>query len=484
MTRLALLALLSGLVLASGCPKEGTTTTSGSAAGTTTTGTPGTSTGSSSNEEIPAPLVAEDGRLQQVDASGYPLWNSDGTPIWEPTPEEKANQLFEEAVMLSKGFAGAQPNLVGAMGRLRDALVFKEDFPEAHYNLGLVQLELGSLRDAQVSFQNALKYKPDMRGALLALAISAERSGSLTVAERNYLKGNALDKEDVDFLNGLARLARKRGNAAGARDKAKAILEINANSIDAYNTLGLAYLDLGEMELARFVFMKAEASVPGGKESASIQANLGLVFFKRGDEFEAEARFIRAMALDPDHVGASVNLSYLKLQNYDFEGARDLLEKAQKRLPSSVAIKLDLAVAYSGTGELQKAQGLYEEIANEAGEHQTAAVYNLGILYADKLKDLDAALAQYNRYIELEESAGRIVGEADPVRSYIVEVEKTKKREERRRKRDDRKRAKEEAKARKAAEEAAAAQEAPAPAETGEPAGGSGGQDTPEGGGQ
>jgi tetratricopeptide (TPR) repeat protein len=190
------------------------------------------------------------------------------------------------------------------------------------------------------------------------------------------------------------------------------------------------------------------------------------------------------MALDPDHVGASVNLSYLKLQNYDFEGARDLLEKAQKRLPSSVAIKLDLAVAYSGTGELQKAQGLYEEIANEAGEHQNAAVYNLGILYADKLKDLDAALAQYNRYIELEESAGRIVGEADPVRSYIVEVEKTKKREARRRKRDDRKRAKEEAKARKAAEEAAAAQRAPAPAETGEPAGGSGGQETPEGGGQ
>jgi len=115
MTRTALLALLSSLVLASGCPKEGTTTTSGSAAGTTTTGTAGTSTGSSSKGENPAPLVAEDGRLQQVDASGYPLWNSDGTPIWEPTPAEKANQLFEEAVMLSKGFAGAQPNLVGAM---------------------------------------------------------------------------------------------------------------------------------------------------------------------------------------------------------------------------------------------------------------------------------------------------------------------------------------------------------------------------------
>jgi len=481
MSRAALFVLLSGLLLSSGCPKEGETTTSGSAATTTAAGT-GTTT-SSSGEEIPAPLVSEDGRMQQVDASGYPMWNPDGTPIWEPTPEEKANQLFEEAVMLSRGFAGAPPNLVGAMARLKDALSFKEDFPEAHYNLGLVLLEMGALADARASFQKAVNYKPDMRDALLALAIAAEREDALGVAERTYLKGQSIaGDEDVDFKNGLARVMRKRGNAEAARDMAREILEVNANSVDAYNTLGLAYMDLDEIELARFVFIKAEASVPGGAENASIQANLGLVFFKKGDEFEAEARFVRAIALDPDHVGASVNLAYLKLQNLDFEGARDLLEKAAKRLPNSVPIKLDLAVAYSGMGEFKKAESLYEEVASRSGKHQAAAVYNLGILYADKIKDLDAALAQYNKYISLEESQGRIVGDEDPVRTYIAEVEKTKTREERRRKREERKRAKEEAKRRKAAEEAAAS---PAqPANSGEPAGGSGGQEGTEGGGQ
>ncbi len=480
MSRAALFVLLSGLLLSSGCPKEGATTTSGDA-GTTTAASTGsnTSTASTSSDEIPAPLVSEDGRMQQVDAAGYPLWNPDGTPIWEPTPEEKANQLFEEAVMLSRGFAGAPPNLVGAMGRLKDALSFKDDFPEAHYNLGLVQLEMGYLRDARASFQKAINYKPDMRDALLALAIAAERAGDLGVAERMYLKGDSIaDDLDVDFDNGIARVLRKRGNAEAARDRARKILEVNANSVDAYNTLGLAYMDLGEIELARFVFMKAEASVPGGADNPSIQANLGLVFFKKGDEFEAEARFTRAIALDPDHVGASVNLGYLKLQNLDFEGARDLLEKAHKRRPKDVPIALDLAVAYSGTGEFKKAEALLEDIASGPGRYQADAVYNLGILYADKLKDLDEALIQYNKYISLEEAAGRIVGEEAPVRSYIAEVEKTKKREERRRKREERKRAKEAEKARKAAAEAATTPN------SGEPAGGSGGPDGTQGGGQ
>ena len=416
------------------------------------------------------------------------MFNPDGTPIWEETAAEKANQLFEEAVMLSKGFAGSAPDLVGASSRLKDAIALREDFPEAHYTLGLVQLEMASLREARGSFQTALKYQSDMRGALLALGITAERSGDLDVAMRTYMEGQATAKDDVDFLNGIARVLRKQGKPEMARDRAREILEINANSVDAYNTLGLAYLDLGEIELARFVFVKAENSVPGGAESASIQANLGLVFFKKDDEFEAEARFTRAMSLDPNHVGASVNLAYVKLQNYDFEGARGLLESAYKRLPGNVPIALDLAVAYSGTGEFKKAEALYEEIAARPGEHQASAVYNLGILYADKIKDLDAALDQYGKYIALVEGSGGIVAEDDPVRSYIDEVEKTKKREERRLEREEKKRLKEEAKARKAAAAAAAAPsdpQNPTPSsESLEPAPVSGGQEEQEGGGQ
>jgi tetratricopeptide (TPR) repeat protein len=463
-----------------GCPKEGETTTSGA----TATATPVAAAGagaSSKDAGPPAPLVSEDGRLQTVDAYGYPMFNPDGTPIWEPTAAEKANQLFEEAVMLSKGFAGAPPNLPAALSRLRDALALKENFPEAHYNLGLVELEMGDLRAARSSFQKALDYRPEMREALLAMAITAERSGDLVGAQQMYLKGQALDNEDVDFLNGTARILRKQGRASTARDKARKILEINANSVDAYNTLGLAYLDLGEIELARFVFIKAENSVPGGAESPSIQANLGLVYFKKGDEFEAEARFIRAMALDPDHVGASVNLAYLKLQNYDFEGARDLLEKAHRRLPSNVPISLDLAVAYSGTGDFKRAEELYDGIAGVSGDHQASAIYNLGILYADKLKDLDMALEQYNKYIAVVESNGVLVAEDDPVHSYIEEVHKAKKREERRRKRDEKRKRKEEAKARKAAEEAA--QNSGSGAGSGEPSGTSGGQEGTQGGG-
>jgi tetratricopeptide (TPR) repeat protein len=453
-TSLVLLLVLGALGLgADGCPTGTTaaTTTSGSATPASTAAVPANNA-SATTPALPYAQNAEgryvnnDGRLQAIDGVGNPVFDADGNPVWEPPPEEQAKQLFEEAMMLQKGIAGSAPNEAAALDRLIRAVGLVPDFSDAWYNLGRLQLKLNNLSDAKVSLKKAKDLDPENTRAYLGLGLAMERGGELAGAQRTFELGLQQAPEDVDLLNGIARILRKQGKTEMAIERAKAILRINSNSLDAYNTLGLCYLDQGELELARFVFLKAEASVPGGDTSASIQANMGLVFFKMDKEYAAEERFNAARAMDPDHVGAMVNLAYLKLKNYDFDGARALLEQAHRILPGSDEIKLDLAVSYRGTGDVEPARRLYEEVVTGGTESRLPALLNLGILQADFDKDYSSALTTYNKYKAERLKDGGTIADDDPIHSYITEAERAKEREQKRLEREAKKKAREAAK--------------------------------------
>lgn len=430
-------------------------------------GAPALAAETATTEEAPPERqTSPDGRLQQLDAYGNPLFDAEGNPIWEATPEEKAIQAYEEAVVLHRGIPGQEPDLFNAASKLTEAVNYKPDFQEAWFNLGLVQLEQNLLKDAQRTLQRAVDLDAKSVDAALALGIAFERDGLFSGAELAYGKGLAIEPENVSLLNGIARLLRKRGKFDEAAQRARAILKINSNSLDAYNTLGLSYLSTDQFELADFVLMKAEASVPGGDKSASIAANRGLVFFRQGQEFEAEEQFRKAQELDPKHPGASVNLAHLKLKNLDFAGALELLEVAHRVLPASIPVQLNLSVARRGTGDLQGAKTLLEGIIASDSEYADEAMLNLGILYGDFLKNHDAAIDTYKDYIATREATGLVVPEDDPVREYLKEAEKTKRREDKRKQKE----AKKAAKAAAEAAEAAAAPVEPAPVEPVEPA--------------
>jgi len=469
-----LFALLPVVLLLSGCPKqqepelaaaqepEAGTTDQGSQdanpeipAGDTSSSNAEASAGSAPGGDAPTTTLPDgtvvelavdsDGRVQQVDAMGYPMFDVAGEVIWRPTNQEIVAQLFEEAVMLRKGVAGGPPNLISAASKLQEVLALAPDFHSARYNLGLVWLQMSFYEDAQKVLREVLEQQPDLTGARLALGITYERTGDLRNAEIAYQRGLQQAPKDAGLLNGQARVWLKNGRYIDAEEGAKAILKVDSNSIDAFNTLGLAYLEMKQLERARFAFMKAQ-SLPGGDASASVVTNLGLVKMRMGKEFEAREHFEEALRLDSFAPSAKVNLGHLMLKNLDYEGARTLLEEATRALPGNIPVKLNLAVALRGTGEVDRAQTLYEEIAADPDtEYQADAILNLGILQGDFLRDYGSAIKSYEEYIALRESGGEGVAEDDAVHAYLKEMRKLKKRQ-------DRKREKAARKAREAAE--------------------------------
>lgn len=425
-----LLPLLA-LALAACTPKKAPETT-----GTTTAVDPGTSaTPAPASEPTPAAAttaeaasterqVAPDGRLQAIDGNGMPLFDAAGNPIWEPSARERAEQLFKQANALRAGSEQQPSSMQAASDSLRQAVQLDPAFVEAWYNLGWVQLELNLLRDAQDTFKKVTELKADHVAAWAALGVAYEREEAWAPAQIAYERGLAVAPQDVDLLNGRVRMLRSRGQCPEAVTEAKKILAINSNSLDAFNSLGLCYMEQGEFELARFVIVKAQNSVPGGDKSATLEANLGLIFLRMDKEFDAELKFESARKLDPTHAGAAVNLASIKLKNYDFEGARVMLEDARRVLPNNVPIQLNLAVARRGTGDFAGAQALLEPLAVVSGPYQIDAVYNLAILQGDFLKNPQAAFDGFNQYVQLRTDKGDPPPADDSVFAYIKDAKR------------------------------------------------------------
>ncbi len=392
---------------------------------------------SAQDEEAPVRQTSPDGRLQQLDAAGNPMFDAEGNPVWEPTAEERAQSLFAEAVAESKGLApGSTMWQLSVARKLEEALSLKPDFHEARYNLGIAYLQGNDVEGAVRHLEQVMDARPDLTDARVALGVAYERQGRLSQAELLYGQGLGQSPDNVDLLNGQARVLLKRGRPDDASRAARAILRINSNSLDAFNTLGLAYMELERYETARFVFQKAK-SLPGGDASAMLEANLGLVYWRMGKEFQATASFEAALALDPNHVGARVNLAHLRLVNLDYAGAHELLEPAAKQYAGNEIIQLSYAVSLRGIGKLEEAEAIYELIAGDPdSDLRDEALLNLGILQGDFLKDYGSSIDTYNEYIAVRETLGDPVGEDDPVHEYIGEMEKLKRKEDRRRQRE------------------------------------------------
>ena len=121
-----LLVMLGAGLGLGGCPQKTETATSGNAAAGTTTAT---STQADKGENaLPYEMAADgryinpDGRMQAVDAAGNPMFDAAGEPIWEPPPEEQAQQLYEEGLALQQSIQGAAPNEAAAIQRFARAV--------------------------------------------------------------------------------------------------------------------------------------------------------------------------------------------------------------------------------------------------------------------------------------------------------------------------------------------------------------------------
>ena len=280
---------------------------------------------------------------------------------------------------------------------------------QAHALLALAYLTLNRLPDARTAAQHAVTLNPQSAQALATLALVQFYQGE---PQANILAKRAIGINPYSPLALLisGRILMAQGQLDAARDElqqAKAL----APELPVIDTeLGQVYLRVG-------LVPKAEAAFRLALEKAVVSPDaltgLGICLQQQGKTAEARTAYQQALALDPHHTSAHVNLAALEMENGDltraaielrsgeaeqsengmlyaklaqlslyrqqvFE-AQTYARRAVKLLPKSAIAHFQLGQVYQEQGRLMQARQEYL-LAATLDPHYAPARYALGVV--------------------------------------------------------------------------------------------------------
>ena len=134
--------------------------------------------------------------------------------------------------------------------------------------------------------------------------------------------------------------------------KAKKLIKKTPEYLILYNILGSAYQNIGDLKLAKEIFIEGYKMEPN---NIAIMNNLANVHKNIGEIELSESLFKKIIEKKPDYINAYVNYGNLKRDNNDFEFAIDLYNKALEINPQIPVVLYSLALAYQGLGKFDLA---------------------------------------------------------------------------------------------------------------------------------
>lgn len=262
----------------------------------------------------------------------------------------------------------------------------------------------GRLLEAELQYRKALELEPEERSARHSLALTLENLGRHGEAEtqcRALLKGNENDPEAWAALGYILTGQNRLFEAEAAYRKAL--------MIDA--TYGLAHHNLGSL-LARME--RAEESLASLDQARALGGAGFELSFSRGKALvllyrleEAEEAFAHAVALQPRHVDAQLNLARLRYMRADPDFARSI-SGAIRSHPNDLEIRSLLATVLLRAGKFESAEAQLREVLKADGaapryRFQLAQVLReAGRLKEAETEALEAAVANPNDSVGIE----------------------------------------------------------------------------------
>jgi tetratricopeptide (TPR) repeat protein len=322
------------------------------------------------------------------------------TPVALPKANPEAQNEFDEGVAVMKL---GRKHYKEARDHFTKATQLDGKLFEAWHDLGVVETSLGNYDKATSDFEKALDVQPGSRKTVLAYGESLRRAHQPQKAAKVYAKWLAADPSDGEMRARYGQVLREAGDLDEAIEQARQMLaqggsssENVAQTVIAYNALGLTYYKMGKLDLAETALRKASEL---DAKSAFVWNNMGLVAFDRGHDQEAFLDFQKASDLDPKYLQARLNKAVVYLDCGDYKHARAELEEAVKIDPNDAEAQVALGVAARGDGKLDEARRAYER-ALDIDDDYAPALFDLGVLYMDFDKDPKKAKDYLTQYTQ------------------------------------------------------------------------------------
>jgi tetratricopeptide (TPR) repeat protein len=262
---------------------------------------------------------------------------------------------------------GGMSGGMGNMGGMPSASEPTYD-PAVEYQSGLIDLQNGKFRDAESHFNNVLSVAPRNTDALFMLGMAKAGHGDLKGAQHAYERSLKVDPQQIGARRELALTLAKLGQA----DPAKAQLDILQKRVDAcaetcaeaadlkaavasvqaalapktaVNTIRPPSLLLADPARGDRSYVQAVRLINEGRYDDALAAlrtanqvfgphpdvltYTGYTYRKLHQYDKAEFYYREALAIAPNHVGATEYYGELMVERGDMAGARRMLAKLE-----------------------------------------------------------------------------------------------------------------------------------------------------------
>jgi tetratricopeptide (TPR) repeat protein len=182
---------------------------------------------------------------------------------------------------------------------LFEKLVDQGETAEMYYNIGYIKTSQGKYGEAIVAFRKATQLDRLFAKAYEAMGRAYQKLGRKAEAEK--------------ALQRAADIYMSKEKVEDAEDILKEIMEINPDSVNIYNSLGVLSRRKGEFENALRHYQKALKIHPN---SPQIYYNMGRLHLDLNDPGKAKTFFTQAVEINPSFKEAKEVLSAIELGSF------------------------------------------------------------------------------------------------------------------------------------------------------------------------
>lgn len=187
--------------------------------------------------------------------------------------------------------------------------------------------------------------------SFLRAGMANERTGKYAAAVRIYQRGLEVEPENVELLNATGFALFQQGKSEEAVAALESAVQADPMHWKSHNNLALAYIDVGEFEMAEVHYLESVAIEP----QPAIYNDLGYVLESQGLPDEAADMYRASLELAPDSATAHYNLAAYLVRAEEYLEAETHLRAAIATQPSAEAYRA-LATVLEHMGRKEQAR--------------------------------------------------------------------------------------------------------------------------------
>jgi tetratricopeptide (TPR) repeat protein len=252
---------------------------------------------------------------------------------------------------------------------------------DAQFQLGMINLSEGKLREAENEFRKLYQASPNdprgLMGTVETLVAQKKMRDALSLLEAEIKKA----PERADLRRAYANTAYRDGNYQLALKELRGLLERNPNDVGLMMRVGETLNQMGDLNGAIEIVEKAKAAAPNNTVPT---LTLAVLWDQAGESQKAKPLYQQVLQIEPDNPMALNNLAFVMAEEgVGLDEALTMAQKAKQKLPTNPEVSDTLGWIYIKKNLSDNAISIFRELVDKHPERSTYQ-YHLAMAYYQK----------------------------------------------------------------------------------------------------